>query len=115
MTFGGLGWLAVQHPRIAAETAREQFKGEWVGEVKAAQGSRKMELLLAPAGSVWAGTAILDGHELAVRDIRINPGAVRFGLNVEGSTLWFEGRRALHGGQVSGVVQGLGSFHLARQ
>jgi hypothetical protein len=117
VSMGGLGWLVVQHPRIAAATARDQFRGAWVGELKAAEGSRKIELRLAPVGSAWKGEVLLDGEERLVRDVRIDVGAVRFGLNVGDSTLWFEGKRALRGGQVSGVVQGFerGTFHLVRQ
>src|ERR1700746_1242665 len=33
VTLGGLGWLAVEHPSIAARTARDQFEGAWVGEM----------------------------------------------------------------------------------
>lgn len=115
LSLGGLGWLAVQHPRIAVATAREQFKGEWVGEVKTAGSSQRLELQLAPAGMEWIGKVVLAGEEHAARDIRVKTGVIRFGLNVEGSTLWFEGRRASLGGQVSGVVQGVGTFHLVRE
>jgi hypothetical protein len=115
VSLGGLGWLAVQHPRIAAATAREQFKGEWIGEVKTAQGSRRLELQLVPAGTAWVGRAVLNRDERGVRDVRVSAGAIRFGLNVDGSTLWFEGRRASLGGQVSGVVRGVGTFHLVRE
>ena len=113
VSLGGLGWLVVQHPRIAAATAREQFKGEWIGEVETAQGSRTLELELVPAGSAWVGQVVLNGEQRRVRNVRVNPGAIWFGL--EGSTLWFEGRRASLGGQVSGVVQGVGTFHLVRE
>ena len=89
VSLGGLGWAVVQHPRIAAATAREQFKGEWIGEVKTAQGSRTLELQLASAGTAWVGKVVLDGEERVVRDVRVNSGAIRFGLIVDGSTLWF--------------------------
>jgi hypothetical protein len=116
VSLGGMGWLAMQHPRIAAETAREQFKGEWVGEVKLAQGSRKLELRLIPSGSAWAGNVVLDGgEEHPLHDVRIDTGFIRFGLTMGDSSLRFEGRRALGGGQVSGVVRGLGTFHLVRE
>lgn len=115
VSLGGLGWLVVQHPRIEAATAREQFKGGWIGEVKAGQGSHTLELHLVPVGSVWLGKVVLDGEERGVHDVRVNVGAIRFGLSVNGSTLRFEGKRASLGGQVSGVVQGVGTFHLVRE
>jgi hypothetical protein len=115
VSLGGLGWLAMQHPTIAAQTAREQFKGEWIGEMKAAEGSRRLELRLAPAGAAWVGKVVLDGEEHAARDIRVETGVIRFRLNMGDSTLRFEGRRALGGGQVSGVVRGVGTFHLVRE
>lgn len=117
VTLGGLGWLAVQHPRIAAATAREQFKGEWVGEMKAPGRARKIELRLAPVGTGWVGEVRLDGREGTARNVRVEMGSVQFSLEVGGSTLRFEGKRALRGGQVSGVVQGLerGTFRLVRE
>jgi hypothetical protein len=117
VTFGGLGWLAMEHPKIAAQTAREQFKGEWVGEIRAPGRARKIELRLAPVGTSWVGKVVVDGEEGVARDVRVKMGSVQFGLNVGGSTLWFEGKRALRGGQVSGVVQGLerGTFRLVRE
>jgi hypothetical protein len=117
VTLGGLGWLAMEHPRIAARTATEQFAGAWVGEVKAPEGSRKLELQLAPRGATWVGKALLDGREFAVSDIRVGIGSVHFGLDVGRSTLWFQGRRAVRGGQVSGVIQGFeqGTFHLVHE
>jgi hypothetical protein len=117
VTLGGLGWLAMEHPRIAAQTAKEQFEGAWVGEVKAPQGSRKMELQLAAPGGAWGGKVLLDGRELDARDVRVEVGSVHFSLRVGGSALWFEGRRAVRGGQVFGVVQGVerGTFHLVHE
>jgi hypothetical protein len=117
VTLGGLGWLAMEHPQISARTAREQFAGAWVGEVKAPEGSRKLELQLAPHGSAWEGKVLLDGQELAARDVRVEVGRVHFSLDVGKSTLWFQGRRAVRGGQVFGVVQGFeqGTFHLVHE
>jgi hypothetical protein len=116
VTLGGLGRLAMEHPQIAAATAREQFKGQWVGEVKAPGHVRRIELRLAPVGSAWVGEVLLDGEQGLARNVHVEMGSVHFGLNVGGSTLWFEGKRALRGGQVSGVVQGLerGTFRLVR-
>ena len=117
VTLGGLGWLAMEHPRIAAQTAKAQFEGAWVGEVKAPEGSQKIVLQLAPRGGAWGGKVLLDGRELAVRDVRVGIGSVRFGLQVGESTLWFQGKRAVRGGQMFGVVQGFekGTFHLVRE
>jgi hypothetical protein len=81
--------------------------------VKVAEGSRRLALHLSPAGATWAGKVVLDGQEHAARDIRVETGVIRFGL--DDSNLSFEGRRALGGGQVSGVVRGLGTFHLVRE
>jgi hypothetical protein len=115
VTLGGMGWLAMEHPRIAADAAREQFRGEWVGEVTAREGPRKMELQLAPVGTAWAGKVRLDGKERAVRDVRVELGSVHFSLLVGQSMLQFEGRRAVRGGQVSGVVKGFEQGTLRRK
>lgn len=117
VTLGGLGWLAMEHPQIAARTARDQFQGAWVGEVKAPEGSRKMKLQLVSQSGDWGGTVFLDGRELTVRDVRVEVGSLHFSLQVGDSTLWFQGRRAVRGGQVSGVVQGRerGTFHLVHE
>jgi hypothetical protein len=117
VTVGGMGWLAADHPRIAAQTAREQFKGYWIGEMKVPGRARNIELRLAPIGNAWVGEALVDGEQGQARDVRVEMGSVQFGLDVGGSTLWFKGKRALRGGQVSGVVQGLdrGTFRLVRE
>jgi hypothetical protein len=117
VTLGGLGWLAMEHPKIAARTARDQFEGTWVGEVKAPQGARKIELQLAPGSGAWSGKVVLGGQELAVKDIGVDVGSVSFSLQVGNSMLRFQGRRAVRGGQVFGVIEGFdqGTFRLTHQ
>ncbi len=109
-----MGSFAAAQPHIATGIAREQFRGDWTGMAQLDGRKVPLEIDFDADGNAWSAEAYLNGVPLRVAEVHAKPGSIRFRIDSGRDVVEFEAKRWPHGGHMSGVAQGHGTFTLAR-